>query len=75
MNVKVVLVEVSLMNFILRISSYVKWRMKVVLREVSLMNFILRIFNEVKMEVESGVTRSIIDEVHSSDIQRGQTEG
>ena len=27
------------------------------------------------MEVESGVTRSIIDEVHSSDIQGDQMEG
>ena len=27
------------------------------------------------MEGESGVTRSIIDELHSSDIQRGQMEG
>ena len=27
------------------------------------------------MESQSGATRSIIDEVHSSDIQRGQMEG
>ena len=27
------------------------------------------------MEAESGVTRSIIDELHSSDIQRDQLEG
>ena len=27
------------------------------------------------MEGESGVTRSIIDELHSSDIQRDQKEG
>ena len=27
------------------------------------------------MEVESGVTRSIIDEIHSSDIQGDQMEG
>ena len=27
------------------------------------------------MERESGVTRSIIDEIHSSDIQRGHMEG
>ena len=26
------------------------------------------------MEVESGVTRSIIDELHSSDTQRGEKE-
>ena len=27
------------------------------------------------MEGESGFTRSIIDELHSSDMKRGQTEG
>ena len=27
------------------------------------------------MEIEIGVTRSIIDELHSSDIQRDQMEG
>ena len=27
------------------------------------------------MEGESGVTQSIIDELHSSDIQRGEMEG
>ena len=27
------------------------------------------------MEAESGVTRSIIDELHSSDIQRDQMQG
>ena len=49
--------------------------MKVYLLEVSLMNFILKIFKDVKGKVESGVTRSIIDELHSSDIQRDQMEG
>ena len=43
--------------------------MRVVLLEVSLMNFI------VKMEGEIGVTRSIIDEIHSSDIERVQMVG
>ena len=42
-KVKVVLLEVSLMNFILRISNEIKWKVNVVLLEVSLMNFILRI--------------------------------
>ena len=42
-KVKVVLLEVSLMNFILRISNEIKWKVNVVLFEVSLMNFILRI--------------------------------
>ena len=40
-NVKVVLREVSLMNFILRFSKEIKWKLKVVLLEVSVMNFIL----------------------------------
>ena len=35
--------EVSLMNFIDRISNEIKWKLKVVLFEVSLMNFIFRI--------------------------------
>ena len=36
MKVKVVLLEVSMMNFILRISKEVKWNVKVMLLEVSL---------------------------------------
>ena len=42
-KMKVVLLEVSLMMFILRISNEIKWKVKVVLLEVSLMNFILGI--------------------------------
>ena len=42
-KVKVVLLEVSLMNFILGISNNIKQKMNVVLLEVSLMNFILGI--------------------------------
>ena len=38
---KAVLLEISLMNFILRISRQIKWKLKVVLLGVSLMNFIL----------------------------------
>ena len=49
--------------------------MKVVLLKVLLMMFILRISNEIKWKGESAVTRSIIDDVHSSDIQGGQIEG
>ena len=45
------------------------------LLKVLLMMFILRISNEIKWKGESGVTRSIIDDVHSSDIQGGQIEG
>ena len=43
--------------------------------QVSLMKFILRISNETKCKDESGVTRSIIDAIHSSDIQGYQMEG
>ena len=52
-----------------------KWKLKVVLRGVPLMNFILRICNELKQNLKSGVTRSIIDELYSSRIQRDQMEG
>ena len=44
-----VLLEGSSMNFILRISNEIKWKVKVVLLKVSLMNFILRISNEIKL--------------------------
>ena len=47
-KVKVVLLEVSLMKFILRISNEIIWNVKVVLLEVSLMNFILRISKDIK---------------------------
>ena len=39
---KVVLLEVSFMNFILAISNEIKWKVNMVLLEVSLKNFILR---------------------------------
>ena len=48
LEVKVVLREVSLMNFNLRISKEIKWRVKVVLLEVSLINFIVRISSGIK---------------------------
>ena len=51
-NVKVVLLEVPLMNFILRISKEIKWKVKAVLLEVSLMNFILRISKNIKWKVK-----------------------
>ena len=44
------------------------------LLKVSLMKLILWISNEIKWKVESGATRSIIDEVHSSDIEQDQIE-
>ena len=43
-----VLLQVSLMKFILWISNEMKWNVKVVLLEVSLMNFILEIFKELQ---------------------------
>ena len=43
-----VLLQVSLMNFILRIFKEIKWKMEVMLLEVSLMNFCLRIAKERK---------------------------
>ena len=43
-----VLLEVSLMNFILVISKEIKWNDKAVLLEVSLMNFIFWISREIK---------------------------
>ena len=48
---KVVLIEVSLMNFILGISNEIKCKMKVVLLEVSFMNFILWISKEIQWKV------------------------
>ena len=47
-----VLLEVSLMNYILRISKEMKAKAKVVLLEASLMNFILRISKEIKWKVK-----------------------
>ena len=47
-----VLLEVSVLNFILRISKEIKWKVMVVLLEVSLRNFILGISKETKWMVE-----------------------
>ena len=44
-----------------------KWKVKVVLLKVSLMNFSLDIQGD-QMQSESGVTRSIIYQHHSSDM-------
>ena len=46
-QVKMVLPEVSLMNFILEISKENDWKVKVVLLVVSLVNFILGISKEI----------------------------
>ena len=50
--VKVVLLEGSLMNFILGISKEMKWKVKGLLPEVSLMKFILGISKEIKWLVK-----------------------
>ena len=47
-----VLLEVSLMNFILRISEEIKGKVKVVLLEVYFMNLILRIRKEIYWKVK-----------------------
>ena len=47
-----VLLQVSLMNFILGISNEIKWKVKVVLLQISLINFILRISKEFKWKVK-----------------------
>ena len=67
---KVTLLEGSLMNLILVMFMEIKWKVQVVLLQVSLMNFIVHISKEDQKEGESGVTRSIIDEIHSSHIER-----
>ena len=50
-----------------------KWKVKVVLLKVSLMNFSLDIQGD-QMQSESGVTRSIIYQYHSSDMIKGKVE-
>ena len=66
---KVVLLEVSLMNFILPISNEIKWKVKLVLLEVSLIKLHSSDIQQDQTEGESGVGRSIIDELHCWDIQ------
>ena len=51
---KAVLLDVSLMNIILRISNEIKWKVKVVLLEVSSMNIILGISKEMKWKGKWG---------------------
>ena len=52
MEVKLVLLGVSLMNFILCISKEIKLKVKLVLLKVSLINFIVRISKEMKCNVK-----------------------
>ena len=51
-KVKVVLLEVLLMNFILGISNEIKRKVKMVLFEVSLMSFTLGMSNEMKWKLK-----------------------
>ena len=44
MEGEIVLLELSLMNFLLRISKEINWKVKLVLLKISLMNLILGIF-------------------------------
>ena len=73
-KVKMVLLEESLINFILGIFTEIKKKVKVVLLKVSLMNFILRISEGDQTEDKNCFTRSIIDECHSSHIQLDHVE-
>ena len=52
--------EVSLMNFILRISKEMKWMVKVVLLEVSLLNIILGISEEVKWKLNVVLVEALL---------------
>ena len=62
------------MNYILRVSEEINWKVKVVLYGVSLMKFFWDIQGD-QMESEIGVTRCIIDEMHSWDIQGDKIVG
>ena len=66
---KVVLMEVSLMNFIFRISNEIKWKLKVVLLDVFIDDLHFSDIQGGQIEGEGDVTRNIIDELHSWDIQ------
>ena len=70
------LLEVSLMKFILRISNEIKWKVQVVLLDVSIIDDVHSLaLQGDKMEGESGFTRNIIDELYSSHIPGEQMEG
>ena len=70
---KVVLLEVSLMNFILGISYEIKWKVKVVLLELAIIDELHSCdIQGDETECQSGVTRSVIDELHSSDIKKNK---
>ena len=69
-----VLLEVSLMSFILRISKEIKWKDKMVSHEVLLMILVLPISKEIKWEVKVVLLEVSLMKLHSSDIQVYQTE-
>ena len=71
---KVVLLEVSLENFILRISKEIKGKVKVVFLELSMMNFILGISKEIKCKVKE-VLLEVSLKLHSWDILGDEVEG
>ena len=69
------LLEASLMNFILRMSKEIKWKVKVVLLVVLLINFSSWDIQGDQMEGESGIARSVTDELHSSGFQQDEMAG
>ena len=69
------LLEVSLMNIILRISNEMKWMVQVVVTRCTTDELLSSFLQGQQMEHETDVTRSIIDELHSLDIQGDQVEG
>ena len=66
---KVLLLEVSLINFILGISKEIKWKAKVVFTRSIVDELHSWHIHGDQMERESVISRSIIDEIHSSDVQ------
>ena len=71
---KVVLLEVSFRSFFLWISQEIKGKVRVVLLEVLFMNFSLLDIQADQKIGESRVTQSMIDELHSWDIQGDQKD-
>ena len=64
-----VLLEVSLVNFILGISKGIKWKLNVVLLQSIIDELHSSVIQGDQMEGESGVTRSIFGELNSWNIQ------
>ena len=68
------LLEVSFRSFFLWISQEIKGKVRVVLLEVLFMNFSLLDIQADQKIGESRVTQSMIDELHSWDIQGDQKD-